>query len=518
MIYPDFIRFSWWKHLSFLALVASGFAQSPGSGYFMGSENLPLVTKPETAMAENFLYRIQEEKSSPVIYQIDLNSLLYSAKNAFLWPKQIPSSSINHTRFLTPSGQEIAEILFNNRLILSDKEKIVLDDGTSKVTLNQASRFGITQIKPSLPSRVQFLTRGIPAPDQPTPCFHYSLTPEKSYAVVRSLGHFSQILTLGIPRDSFLVIIPSLERLPVPNLVLDSFSFSVDSIQAESRRIQTLDSIILQISTQIQNDSAQLLANEKEIRERLSAVIPPFPFRDDLFESEVKSLVQQAAFMARAESILLTKKERLSLVKSLRDEFQGNRSGSAAFELRNRYLFGKTFFNVSGTIGKNLPSKATDPAPSKLLGVTTSLAYYHPLGRRLLLNPRLWTSYSQWQYHEKVDSLSRRFSGGAGIHLAIPLATGVEGLRGNRSGTIFLLRTGVEGGMSRTQINTVSLYSEKVKALINGIIGLDYFFTQLPMALQIEYSYDTQGYGDLRLGLTLPLPFFPKLVNREEIQ
>lgn len=154
-----------------------------------------------------------------------------------------------------------------------------------------------------------------------------------------------------------------------------------------------------------------------------------------------------------------------------------------------------------------MPRWSSNPGPDQLWAAGAGGAYLFPIYQDWSGELRLSGQYSRWLYHEGVNATSSQSRVGADILLGWPLAVAARSPDiGEVKGVAVLLQGGVGAHWSNTQVRTPH-YDHRKKVVPQFITGLQVHWTDLPLMVELHYSYGWDEFGDLGLAVGIPLPW-----------
>lgn len=495
-------------------------------GYFQAIEGLSESANPQKDWKESFLYRIPRGNSF-VFYKISLTSLLYESKIVFLWPADLSDQEkINTPFFSLESGEPkpVSQILLNDNLILSDNDQLAIRiQGRIQPLTKIAPSPGILYVKGS--EEVQF--QPVYSSKQAEallslPVFIYTRKADPKMGIFRRKGYYSQLSTFRSSPGSYAernVVLKSYPRLALKE---GNYAVQLEKYNTPAEKLKAVEDNISAVLDDMKRDSVLVNEYRRTILEGASF----FPAQNEFgskseyemalqaYENEKKRLLEEALQLSRVNEIKTQKVSQYSILLTLKENIQNSsqrerellEQNPVAILVEDRFA-GRFFLGGGVSLGRNLPEYAVDPGPSGTWAGFMNVSWYWNVKSHLLIVPRLEGMFSRWKYHQEISDVSEQQWYGAALYLAVPLVFGVSADKNGIEGMSLLLRAGGVAGFSMESIVREG-EPKSYNAVSGGFgVGVEFFFTSLPVGVHAEYQYHHIGYGDLRAGLSIPLWF-----------
>lgn len=483
--------------------MASLQAQAQPADY-VSAQALEAVPADQVTLSHEFLYRVQLD-SAMRFYKPRMTDGLYRTKNAFLWPDQI---KVADRAKLPVFGS--TEILLNEKLVLADAAALFFRADTGLVSLEAIPLPGIVMLRASTDAVYQEMDRHGIQPERPLPTALYTFRDSTKICLIRSAGLIPKEYDPYTPERTYRIDEVVLDSFPRFSLLPHFLNDGMENASADSASMLALDRKIKELEANVQSDStlvAEYLAN---LRNQYPQALPMRPYEDStdyysrvrIRDVEALGLSSVAYGLMGFRKAMIPLRERIFQLK----EVQSALAKDAAFEQDPRTAFLRkrvwncVFLSVQGILARNLPDWTTDPGPTDLWGIAGRLQWEHRLFHRLGWTLHATGGMSSWKYHDLVTKESVERWGGGGAGIAVPL--------------LILPRTFVW----KAELGGLALY--RTSDIVNAdghdkrwgtspgfYVGTAFLFTPLPVQMDIRYQYTADGFGDLFLGVALPLPF-----------
>jgi len=490
-----------------LLFIACTWAQD---GYYQSAGDLRKIENPDQIFQSEFIWR-SEVKGNFQFFQIELNNLLYNNKNIFLWPTEIPLTERPELRF----AKTRADLLFNSQLVLSNDTALVALYKNQQIPLRRISAPGILQVRSSQPLLLKHLN-----PDSkvgmPTPLFLYNKSDSTPiFYLAFGKGLIPRILDLRTPAASFLVTEIRLE--PLPRLTLPAHTLALDSLRRmsnDSLRLVVLDSLLSQTQKRYQQDSLTIARFLEQAQDWIPTPTDTTLARlaDSLRAATTVELIQ----VNETDRVLGSLREKIALLMNYQREALAGKAARDRLRLTDppgallRHHFNGTFYaGLSGLVGRTMPPEASKPGPDRMWGIQGHFSWSRMLGARLLWESRLDGLYSRWRFNQDFSATSSQSNWGASLLLGYPLLTAprVDSLGHLAGGGLLMFALGPTLQVRNTHLQGIQGYTSERDLSPGAILILRVAFTRLPLVVDASYSHCLDRYGDLALGIALPLRF-----------
>lgn len=506
--------------LVFLLAINSNSQPSDGV-FFLGLDQIEEVQEPGRWSTRQFIYR-QNNENIQRFYRVPMTDMLFGSKKAFALPQQIELETrmripLATTRAQAKSGKFLDEVLLNERLALTESDSlfVVLPNGNVQA-LAQVTEMGVALLFSSQSLQCTRVDRRGPGNVKSLPTFYYSLQGATQVCVVHKPGYFPKELDPLVVGHSFRQSEVLLNQLPVfsprgylPALDLDPEALSLQLEQTDSlmQLLQAAKETYLNaLEKHLQSiregfytllDQRQY-ENKEDFAERSS-------FREKLLQETLERERNQPEYVLPLRDLA----NRLAMATAYRNRL--NRAGNWGEEgvqqaLLDMILLGRWFVQIRTPLGRNMPAWSTNPGPNRLWGIGGHIAYVYPLLRSVNLMARLEGMHHQWFYNEEYFTTSAQNSLGVAGVLGIPIAVGARGRdEKNVQGVVVQLVVGGALNGRYTRVAYPNAPKPGIAPNIMGLGGIHFLFTRLPVSMEFEYSLGADAFGDLHVGLAVPI-------------
>lgn len=507
-----------------LLLIIGGVAwalPAAGTGYFMSTDQIEEVNNPLQLASRQFLLRQGTKEFR--YFLAPMSDLLYKSKKKFTLPQAELAQRFSLSFFANYKDalarSAVSEVILNERLALTDSDSLyVLMPDSSIQFLQPVTSLGVTLVMAppgTLATRVD--ARG-PIPARELPSFYYTFKGSVQLLVAERPGFRPTEIEPWAESDSYREILIKQEEeasfvsaidLPVLNLRPDSNRFSLDSLDRMIQQNATVKSRLEQeFVSYLQNlDSALYVPLSKRSYESADDYRVRLAFHDSL-------LLQQRRIHAKDPDYINGLREldgRHSLMTSYKSQLASERhwgTGGAQEALLEKSVLRRFYVRVFGSLGRNMPDWSSDRDPTRLWAAGAGVSYLHPLFGQNAGELRLNWQHSRWLYSEDYSTSSTQSRADFDALLCVPLAVAAQSsIPGEVDGVVVQWLVGVGGAWSTSHVFGNQVYRSRSGPALQGLTGMQFHFTKVPLVVEGLYSYGTDGFGDLSVALGLPLPW-----------
>lgn len=479
-------------------------------GYYQSAGDLRKIENPDHIFQSEFIWRSQI-KDSFQFFQIELNNLLYNNKNIYLWPPEIPLVERPALHF----AKTRADLLFNSQLVLSNDTALVAMYNSQQIPLRKISAPGILQVRSAQPLQLRHVKTNSKV-GMPTPLFLYNMSDSTPVLYLAfGKGLIPRILDLRTPPATFLVTEIRLD--PLPRLTLPAHTLALDSLRRmsnDSLRLIVLDSLLSQTQKRYRDDSLIIARFLKQAQDWIPSPTDSTltPLVDSLRAATTQELIQ----VNETDRALGSLREKIALLLNYQREALAGKAARDRLRLTDppgallRTHFNGTFYaGLSGLVGRTMPPAASKPGPDRMWGIQGHFSWSRMLGTLLLWENRIDGLYSRWRFNQDFNEPSSQSNVGASLLLGYPLLTAprVDSLGQLAGGSILMLAMGPTLQARNTHLQGLTGYTSERNLSAGAKMILRVAITRLPLVVDASYTHCLDRYGDLTLGIALPLRF-----------
>jgi len=466
------------------------------------SKDLEEVPAASARTQEMFFYRLQTD-SVLHFYRIVFTSQMYQGMRVFRWPEAIGMAK----RATTPlfGGNEI---VFNNHFVLSNSDALFYKSDTGLVPLEKTLPPGILYLRSASPATWQGIDRRGIEPEEPLPAMIYTWNDTAKPCLIRSAGFVPVEYDPYTPVGTYRVYEATLEPLPHLALAPHFLYDNVELAPADSALKRVLDARIAELQKELLADSLRINSFLDSLRTNYPKAMPlrnyedstDYLSRERVRDVEARALASQAYTDNGFTKVLTPLRERIAVlqVRLAQVERELKEDLEPQHAVLHQQVWNRVFISVTTTLGQNLPNWTRDNGPRSLWELGAQLSANRRLGGLWTLELLAQGGYSQWENYPTHASFENW--GGLGAVAGYPLVASLA------HHFTWIATAGLHTTFRYTRVHDESETEMRSGMTAGPSVGTELFCGKLPLRIGVDYSYDLDRFGDLRLQIGLPLP------------